>query len=512
MKYSSSSSGYFSLSIIVLALLWLALQQHPSSIWLALCLCLFFSVLVPAVVMAARREIWFARVRAAELLRESLPPRSGIDLHFDFIRSKYFWPDHAGEGANPSTPNTEKRRDWYLLASSIPFVMLTAFMTFVLFLPSQQLHTMLGGSPGVTILSVGGSGEVGPKDYENAVALASIAFAGAFLYCLRLFLTALLAFDLSAATFLRAFVHTLFAIMLAVIIGRFAPDLRPVGGAVAQSAVALDRKAAAKENNAAADASVKTQPVSKVMLLLAFAIGFLPDTGFAWMAGKARLILSSSARNGERRASVTPLTVIDGIDFMTAYRLNERRISNVQSLAAANPIMVQVEMGAGIFTIMDWIAQAQLCTAVGPHRFLLLRRLNIRTIFDLEQAVLDPAAPLGLKQMVGTALLASDGKTSVFRDFGFRPLDVTYRPFDKVLTAWVKVEVIEHLVRLMMDNLYIKRFRQIRDEFEAALDNAKLDSPPRSRLKIAAPQTKVPAHSNGHDAEVPFGVKALPEL
>ena len=217
------------------------------------------------------------------------------------------------------------------------------------------MEATLGGN----ILSVGGLGEVGRLDYENAITIASIAFAGAFLYCLRLFLKALLAFDFSAVTFLRAFVHALFAIMLAVVIGRTAPDLRSIDGAMSQSAMAQDGKAAAKDNHAAADAAaaVKTHPLSKVMLLLAFAVGFLPDGGFAWMAGKARLILGSRSSSIRRRASQAPLTVIDGIDFMTAYRLNERKIFNVQNLAAANPIMLQVEMPAGIYTIMDWVAR-----------------------------------------------------------------------------------------------------------------------------------------------------------
>ena len=162
---------------------------------------------------------------------------------------------------------------------------------------------------------------------------------------------------------------------------------------------------------------------------------------------------------------------------------------------------------------------AQLCSAVGPQRFLLLRGLNLRTILDLERAVLDPAAPLGLKQMVGTVLLANDGKTSMFRNFGVRPLDVTYRDFDKAMTAWVNVEVIEHLVRLIMDDLHIKRFRQLWEDMGDALDNARPDGSPRYPLTIAAHQTaaKIPVRTNGygHDefprAEVPFGVQVLPQ-
>lgn len=40
---------------------------------------------------------------------------------------------------------------------------------------------------------------------------------------------------------------------------------------------------------------------------------------------------------------------------------------------------------------MDWAAQAQLIVAVGPAKARRLRALAIRTVFDLETAVRDPA-------------------------------------------------------------------------------------------------------------------------
>ena len=520
MKYPSASVGFFALSIISLSLLWLILRQHPSSVGSALCLSLFFSILVPVIIMAVRHEIWVSRLRGGELLRKTFKPGSDIDFHFEFMRSKYFcsWPDdHA---ANPERIYFPWRLPtpggWLLLISSVPFLLLTASMTFILFLPSQQLSQLLEGSLGANILSVGGSGEAGPKDYENAITIASVAFAGAFLYCLRVFLRALLAFDLSAVTLLRAFVHALFAIMLAVVIWRVLPDAGGVDRAVAQSSMTFERKAPSKENYGVADAAASTAPLSKVVLFLTFAVGFLPDAGFAWMARKARLIVSRRSASFARRTAETPLAAIDGIDFMTAYRLQERNIANVQRLATANPIMLQVEMAAGIFTIMDWVAQAQLCAAVGPERFLLLRRLNLRTIVDLERAVLDPAAPSGLKQMVGAVLLASDGKTSILRDYGIRPLDVT---FDKSLTAWVNVEVIEHVVLLITQDLHVKRFRQIWRNIESAMDGVKPDEAHRPPMKVAASQTvtsmPTQAKGYGHDdrlpAQVPFGMQAMPE-
>ncbi len=492
-----------------------------------MCLGLFFSVLVPAVFLVVRHQMRIGRVEAAVLLRKNFGPAPAIDLHFEFLSRKYshYLPDlssKSGEGA--PRPRFPTAQDWFLIAASIPFVLIAASGFFILFLPAAELPQLLGGSLGSNILSVGGLSGAGPKDYENAVTIASLAFAGSFLYCLRLLLKSLIAFDLSAVTFLRAFAHVLFATMLAAVIWRVAPDPRPLATGVTQiqSSTSNDQRAATRLTHPVADAAatVRTESVPKLWLLVAFAVGFVPDAGFSWILRQAGLILSRSSAKMARHAAGAPLTVIDGIDFLTAYRFEEMKIASVRGLAMANPIQLHIETSACIFIIMDWIAQAQLCAAVGPQRFLLLRRLNLRTIFDLERAVLDPSAPMGLKQMVGAVLLANDGKTSILRDFGVRPLDVTYRDFDKALTSWVNVEVIEHLVRVIMDDLYIHRFRQIWQEIEASLHIAQPEAQPRPPLKIPAitPATNAAANSNGynHDGlgggEVPVGVQAMHEL
>jgi hypothetical protein len=78
-----------------------------------------------------------------------------------------------------------------------------------------------------------------------------------------------------------------------------------------------------------------------------------------------------------------PLDMIDGLTDFVRFRLEELEYEDVQNLATANPVLLYVETPYNILEIIDWIAQAQLITAVGPKKVLELRKLNVRTIFDL---------------------------------------------------------------------------------------------------------------------------------
>ena len=73
-----------------------------------------------------------------------------------------------------------------------------------------------------------------------------------------------------------------------------------------------------------------------------------------------------------RKITATPVDIIDGIDSDIRDRLADHHIRSTQNLATANPLMSFVETPYGVYQIMEWVAQAQLCCSVGPDKLIRL--------------------------------------------------------------------------------------------------------------------------------------------
>ncbi|MGU3537831.1 hypothetical protein [Methylobacterium sp. A54F] len=127
-----------------------------------------------------------------------------------------------------------------------------------------------------------------------------------------------------------------------------------------------------------------------LLLALGYAVGQLPESASRMVTDRSRLAhVKRYNPRIYREISATPVDIVDGIDSEIRDRLADHHIRSTQNLATANPLMLFVETPYGVYQIMDWVAQAQLCCSVGPDKLLLLWRLGIRTLFDLERAALD---------------------------------------------------------------------------------------------------------------------------
>lgn len=189
---------------------------------------------------------------------------------------------------------------------------------------------------------------------------------------------------------------------------------------------------------------------------------------------------------------ITPLNALDGIDYATRFRLQESGIYDVQGLATYNPIMLHIETPYGIYQSVDWVAQAQLCHLVGLEKFLILRELQIRTIFDLERAIdfrktgsdvsdspeefdlllagvlIAPTQNLrDVCNIGGTSLLIVDQRT-IRQAANPDEFCRWFRENLGVTTTEVKARV-EHMMGWIADDLHVRRLRRIWQEISDSL-------------------------------------------
>lgn len=225
-----------------------------------------------------------------------------------------------------------------------------------------------------------GNGEPDAGTKRLALSVVAFAFLGAYVASIRALLRSVANFDLSPLTLFRCSAGMLLAIFVAGALWRGVPALGNPGGIWPEA-----------------------------WLLFAFTLGLdpaLPERVIRslWRHGKIKQMDEAATD----RTRIVPLELIDGIDGDVRARLEDFNLYDVQNLATANPILLFVETPFGIYQSIDWVAQAQLATGIGVDRFLRLRELGVRTIFDLETVLLGPATPGLLEIRVATILLPPD--------------------------------------------------------------------------------------------------------
>jgi hypothetical protein len=457
------------------------------------------------------------------------PESSGVNPSFEFVRSKYSADVNLGDD-DDSEHETEveshiaqidatiaatrffgNRGDIRLLIASIAYAAVI-FAGFRLIFAKLEC-VAAGSSTGcnelwLSLFVVGGStGAPNPAQNpaliwlaQNTATIACFVFAGAYASSLRYLVQALSVFDLQAFTFIRQTGVIVVSVLITLALYRAVPDpLAAITAAVTKSA----------------PLPPVNPGVSITWMLLALGFGLMPEsaTRFALvrLSPLVKWIKSTDDRFIEW-TRIVPLDAIDGIDFFTRFRLEECGISEVQSLATYNPIMLHIETPYGIYQAIDWIAQAQLCSVVGLDRFLLLRQFNVRTIFDLERVIAqDSSFPPEKKEVIDTfdtiyagVLLSpnmtlsgvqsvSKAKFLISKDGAIQEVDAeefSVWARNLINTPKAASYAVEHIMRWIGDDLHVRRLRRLWNEISVRLgpDSIELFSEDRIKAESRALQ------------------------
>lgn len=423
----------------------------------------------PLVFIYLRHQVRLERLRVlAQFKRTFRDPSSkeddGYSRSLEFTREKYseeVGPAQQERGGLESAPWWRLRSSWQLLLASLPLAALCGLGFYTLFsCVGWRGWDELVGKDWRPILIIGGQSHYTGQQIDNVLTVAAFAFLGAYLFVLNALVRAVATFDLSPLTLVRLAVHVAIGVAGAIAAYRIFPELPaiPIVGAV--------------------------NGLPPGWYLTAFVAGMVPDLIINWLIGRAQNLQGAKTQDSgilSSAKSVSP-EVIDGIDYFIRFRLQQANIFEVHHLAVANPIMLFVETPYGIYQCIDWVAQAQLCTVVGPERFLALRGVNIRTIFDLERAMLGVGTTSEVRRLIGAIMFSTPPEVSsrawifweqrkaqktgsigssqfgafVAELLGETPTGVHGEPRDKDPDR-----TLVHLVRIILDDLHVHRLRDI---------------------------------------------------
>jgi hypothetical protein len=424
-------------------------MEGQMSQWTSLIGALALSLFLPVAIFLTRENVRIRRRAIVASLEGIFKfPQDNADAivpSFEFVKYKYF-PDSAPKTGTEAKKGLDERIAWAWYVPSVGFFCvictLCVHMAFLM-LPSEVAEALAlpncnRASPpyciGRSFFLIGGNEHLsGPEAgiyAGRALTVATFAFLGAYLFAIRHLLKSVSNFDLSPLTFFRLGLHIVSACVAAVVLwrsGSQASELLP--------SVSTDNGLGAG------------------WYAFAFLLGWIPDLGILYVARAVRIrFIKNVDSEALRETSIIPLELIDGIDQDVRFRLEEHNLYDVQNLATANPILLFVETPYGIYQSIDWVAQAQLATNVGVHRFIELRRSGFRTIFDLE-TILVGTAPEPLLKWIGGILDKRTDRESPGHDPG-----LFHNP-----------QIVRHMMAMMCDDLHVQRLRQVKQVIEARL-------------------------------------------
>jgi hypothetical protein len=225
----------------------------------------------------------------------------------------------------------------------------------------------------------GGDTQLLAEAQWRTAAVMTFAFFGGYVWSINYFIKRIGNYDLSPVSFLRASAQIIFACFTVAALWHLvlgADDWLPAA----------------------------------LLLPAAFLIGFHPAVGLDNLVRRIPTLKVKRLHDQAGQVSPSmPLDMLDGVSWFAAYRLGELEIDDVQNLATVNPFEIFASTPYGFYEIMDWVAQAQLMCAVGPERVVALRRLNVRTIFDVHTLRRHPELrKAGLRILLGEEFAGND--------------------------------------------------------------------------------------------------------
>jgi hypothetical protein len=308
------------------------------------------ALLVPFSIVFAARYVGYTRRKNLRALLDALPRLASTSAG-EYAAYKYELFETPTVRAAP----LRFRRLTELLGPLI-FVLITALCFFV--------AALLARNPALLTevnLLLGGFG-AGPEDvqgsYQQATAkFYTLVFAVAYVWAIYALLLKAREYTLTPLHFLEASLEIVTALLLAYIVRPLIPttEREPLWFTATAIAIGLHR------------------PITSIY----YEVLRLPVPHFG------ELLMSGSRYPPKRSQWSVALSAIDGLDKRAEAALAVQGVRNATSLAAANPVLLFVETEIGLYQAIDWVAQAQLASAVGAARFEDLKAVGCRTVFDL---------------------------------------------------------------------------------------------------------------------------------
>jgi len=385
------------------------------------------AALLPVALILTREELRKVRFRLVEELVETVFIQHRELPQLKLVSARYAATGDSRQGGRrlPGTPSQALVRIWaggfvFFLVSLLGFSLLT--------MPRTWLVSEVPSFPMVTYALLWTSEASGNlQEVARPLTIVGIAFLGGYVYQLRYLVRATLNQELGALAFVRATLQIVQGMIVSLVAYRFMGEA--MGG----------------DNLARGFAGA---------VGVAFLFGMFPNLGLVKIAKYARVRSKTVDEDALAVSRVIPLEIIDGIDAETAFRLEESNLYDVQNLASINPIELYAESPYTLLEIFDWVLQAQLCANVGPQCFATLKNHKIRTIFDLERAVLAGGAPEAYIRAIG-AVLFLDASSEFRRRVGLNP------PEAPVEGVEIDPRVVRHAVAIMADDLHVHRLRAL---------------------------------------------------